>query len=168
MPSNSGAYAFNPDKSKNDLSDIVRTADIADVVRTADVTDVVRTGDLDVAWGSGHTIQGGSWTLTDSDTLPKIYDNDPFVNGESPESGFIQFCFFSNISGDIPVIELLINSETAYTMKGEYIVPDRLAVSPPIPVAKDDVLSFKFLKSDYNTVMLTVYLWLQPYKSATS
>lgn len=37
------AYAFNNDRSKNDLSDVVRTSDITDVVRTSDITDVLRT-----------------------------------------------------------------------------------------------------------------------------
>lgn len=46
-----GIFGFNPDRSKNDLSDVVRTADIADVVRTADIADVVRTGNILILTG---------------------------------------------------------------------------------------------------------------------
>ena len=40
------AYAFNQDKSKYDLSDVVYEADIADVVRDTDIADVVRDADI--------------------------------------------------------------------------------------------------------------------------
>lgn len=56
------AYAFNDDKSKNDLSDVVRDSDITDVVRVNDikVDKIVLHGYNDPEGQTYHTISANS------------------------------------------------------------------------------------------------------------